>query len=94
MNGSETTEPNFLVARVEGNTKKIRSILRPSILRLFLGPLVKCEDFAKGISKYTVAMYFKRVEGTSSYLPSSFTPPPLPHKAAYYTTTYQIATKV
>jgi hypothetical protein len=34
------TEPNPLVTRYEENTKEIRSTLRPSILRLFLGPLV------------------------------------------------------
>jgi hypothetical protein len=31
-------KPNPLVARYEDNTKEIRSILRPFILRLFLGP--------------------------------------------------------
>jgi hypothetical protein len=34
-------ESNPSVARVEVNTKKIRGILCPSILLLFLGPLVK-----------------------------------------------------
>jgi hypothetical protein len=33
-------EHNPLVPRNEENTKEIRSILHPSILRLFLGPLV------------------------------------------------------
>jgi hypothetical protein len=36
----KNTEPNPLVARYQENTKEIRSILRPSILRLYLGPLV------------------------------------------------------
>jgi hypothetical protein len=57
-----STETNPSVARVEGNMKKIRSTLRPSILRLFLGPKVKRRRFfAKGIRKYTVATYFKGV---------------------------------
>jgi hypothetical protein len=33
-------ETNPSVARYKENTKEIRSILRPTILRLFLGPLV------------------------------------------------------
>jgi hypothetical protein len=36
----DKTEPNPLVARYEENTKEIRSILRPSILLLVLGPSV------------------------------------------------------
>jgi hypothetical protein len=33
-------EPNPSVGRYEENTQEIRIMLRPSILRLFLGPLV------------------------------------------------------
>jgi hypothetical protein len=36
----QAPELNPSVARYKENTKEIRSILRPSILRLFLGPLV------------------------------------------------------
>jgi hypothetical protein len=33
--------------KYEGNNKKIRSILRPAILHIFVGPLVKDKIFAK-----------------------------------------------
>jgi hypothetical protein len=68
------------VARVEGNTKKIRSILCPSILCLFLGPLVKGRSFAKVIRKYAVATYLLQKSGGASvfFFVSSFYLPPSP----------------
>jgi hypothetical protein len=65
-------EANLSVTRVEGNTKKIVKIR--SILRLFLGPLVKgtVEGFAKDIRQFTAATYFKGVEGPLFFFVSSF----------------------
>jgi hypothetical protein len=51
----------------------------------------KVEVFAKDIRKYTVATYFKEVEGPPFFFGSSFylTFLPLTHtKATYYTPTY------
>jgi hypothetical protein len=68
-------ESNPSVTRVEGNTKKIPSILRPSILRLFLGPLVKGRRFDQRYEKiYScyVLQRFKGVEGPPFFFISSF----------------------
>jgi hypothetical protein len=62
-------EPNPLVARYEENTKEIRSILLPSILRLFFGAV---SHLAKVIRKYRVATYFERVVGPPFLFVSSF----------------------
>jgi hypothetical protein len=74
-------EPSPSVARVEENTKKIRSIRRPSILRLFLGPLVNGRRFCKVRRKNTVGTFFKRVEGPPFFLRIFLLPslPPLTH---------------
>jgi hypothetical protein len=56
--------------RQSQDTKKIRSILRPSILRLFFGSVSR---LIKGIRKYRVATYFERVKGP----PFLFVPSPL-----------------
>jgi hypothetical protein len=66
---SSTTEPNPLVARYEENTKEKRSILRPSILRLFFGSV---SHLAKGKRKYRVDTYFERVEGPPFLFVSPF----------------------
>jgi hypothetical protein len=63
------SEPNPLVARYEENTKEIRSILRPIILRLFFGSV---SHLAKGIRKCRVATYFERVEGPPFLFVSCF----------------------
>jgi hypothetical protein len=64
-------EPNPSVARYEENTREIRSILRPSILRLFFGSVSR---LAKGIRKYIVATYFERVSLRIFRLPSPYLP--------------------
>jgi hypothetical protein len=65
--------------RVEGNTKKILNILC-----LFCGFLSKVEGFAKGIRKYTVVTYFKRVEGPPFFLRIFLLPSPSPFPAQCY----------
>jgi hypothetical protein len=58
-----------------GNTKKIRSILRPSILRLLLCPLVKGRRIRQRYKKIHSCYLLQRSGGASvrfsSYLPST-----------------------
>jgi hypothetical protein len=52
-------EPSPSVLKVEEDTKEVRTLLRPSILRLFLGPLVNCRKLVKDRRKDAVGTYFE-----------------------------------
>jgi hypothetical protein len=81
-------EPNPSVARVEGNTKKIRSILRPSILRLFFGSVSQRQKVLPKLYENSTQLLrtSKEWRGLRFFFVSSFYLPPSPSPTQSYST--------